>query len=86
MGKHHILKIWPDYYDQVASGFLRHQLRENDRNFKSGDTVELAKYDPRGFFLASNPNLKFKIGSLMALSTMPPSCVFSLLPIEGGAA
>lgn len=42
----HDLKIWPDYFDDVAAGRKRAELRKNDRNFQVGDLCNLREFDP----------------------------------------
>ena len=43
---HHLLKTEPDYFWSVASGDKNFELRENDREFAVGDTLNLAEYSP----------------------------------------
>lgn len=42
----HQLKIWPCYYQAVESGDKTFEVRNNDRAFQKGDTVELLEFDP----------------------------------------
>jgi hypothetical protein len=42
----HLLKIHPCYFKEVASGKKTFELRINDRDYKSGDTLRLREYDP----------------------------------------
>jgi len=44
--KLHELKSWPDYYESVALGIKRFEIRENDRNFYPGDLLHLREWDP----------------------------------------
>lgn len=44
--KVHKLKIWPWHYDNVASGKKTFELRENDRDYREGDILQLESYDP----------------------------------------
>jgi ASC-1-like (ASCH) protein len=39
-------KIWPEYFDAVASGKKKYELRLNDFNIKEGDTLILEERDP----------------------------------------
>lgn len=41
----HKLKILKPYYDAIRDGSKRFEIRENDRDFKVGDTLELQLYD-----------------------------------------
>jgi len=45
--KNHELKIWPEYYREVARGSKTFEYRINDRDFKEGDTVELREWNPK---------------------------------------
>lgn len=83
----HELKIWPQYYFQVASGMKTFEYRENDRNFQKGDKVILKEWDPTpinpefstpiGY--TGSPALEFKIGYVLPVER--DKVVFSLLPI-----
>ena len=42
--KLHKLKLNACYYDDSASGIKTFEIRENDRNFKVGDILELREY------------------------------------------
>lgn len=42
----HRLKTWPCYFQPILDGTKRFDLRENDRDFRVGDILELAEYDP----------------------------------------
>lgn len=39
-------KIWPEFYDEVASGRRKHQMRLNDFVINDGDTLVLREWDP----------------------------------------
>lgn len=83
----HELKIWPQYYAQVASGQKTFEYRENDRNFQKGDKVILKEWDPTpinpeftpqiGF--TGSPHLEFVIGYVLPVER--EKVIFSLLPI-----
>lgn len=45
MTTHH-LKIWPEFYSGVALSKKTFEVRRNDRDFKIGDTLVLAEWDP----------------------------------------
>ncbi|OGY42198.1 MAG: hypothetical protein A2Y67_01595 [Candidatus Buchananbacteria bacterium RBG_13_39_9] len=40
-------KIWPEYFDLVASGKKKFELRVNDFEIKEGDTLILEEWDPK---------------------------------------
>jgi hypothetical protein len=44
--KTHELKVWPEYYQAIASKMKQFEVRENDRDFKTGDTLILQEWDP----------------------------------------
>lgn len=82
----HELKIYPMYYSRVADGSKTFEVRTNDREFQSGDTVTLREFDPepinattsspKGY--TNSKNLNFKIGFIFVLDRN--TVVFSLLP------
>lgn len=39
-------KIWPEYFDAVASGKKKYELRVNDFDVAEGDTLVLEEWDP----------------------------------------
>lgn len=39
-------KIWPEYFEAVASGKKKYELRLNDFEVKEGDTLILEEWDP----------------------------------------
>lgn len=41
----HELKIYPEYFDAVASGIKPFEVRKNDRGYKVGDMLYLREYD-----------------------------------------
>lgn len=40
-------KIWPEYFEAVASGKKKCELRLNDFEVKEGDTLVLEEWDPK---------------------------------------
>lgn len=40
-------KIWPEYFDAVASGKKKFELRLDDFEIKEGDTLLLEEWDPK---------------------------------------
>ena len=43
--KIHELKTLPEYFDAVFMGKKNFEIRQNDRDYKIGDYVELQEYD-----------------------------------------
>lgn len=76
---HHILKIWPRYFEAVKSGEKTFEVRDNDRGFQKGDTVTLREYEiQRDYYTARE--LNFKIGYVYPLQD--GRVIFSLLSVE----
>lgn len=44
--KTHLLKILPNYFGKVLNGSKTFEIRNNDRDFKVGEYVELLEYFP----------------------------------------
>jgi hypothetical protein len=43
----HELKCWPEFFEAIALGEKRHDLRQSrDRHFEVGDQLRLREYDP----------------------------------------
>lgn len=40
-------KIWPEYFDEVASGKKKFELRLNDFEINEGDVLLLEEWDPK---------------------------------------
>lgn len=46
MPKTHDLKIWPEFFADVASGAKTFEFRRDDRNYEVGDVLSLMEYSP----------------------------------------
>ncbi|MEV0669375.1 DUF3850 domain-containing protein [Mycobacterium sp. NPDC050441] len=46
MAQTHSLKSWPQFFHAIVAGDRTHELRRNDRNFRVGDLLVLAEFDP----------------------------------------
>lgn len=44
--KVHELKCWPVYFDRIHDGTKRFEIRNNDRDFQTGDRIILREWDP----------------------------------------
>jgi hypothetical protein len=44
--RHHILKCWPEYFEAIGQGRKTFEVREDDRNFQEGDSLELREWNP----------------------------------------
>ena len=44
--KIHELKIWPEHFPHVQSGYKPIELRKNDRQYMVGDVLKLMEWDP----------------------------------------
>jgi ASC-1-like (ASCH) protein len=76
----HRLKIAPEYFEADESGAKTFEIRFNDRDFKSGDTVVLCEYiADLGVF--TERTLTRTIGYVTDYAQQPGYVVFSLLAI-----
>ena len=46
IGRHHDLRLWPEYYRAKESGVKPWEYRVNDRQFSVGDTVTFHEWSP----------------------------------------
>lgn len=47
MSKLHHLRTWPEYYEAIDTGDKPFEVRENDRDFQTGDLLNLYEWDQR---------------------------------------
>jgi ASC-1-like (ASCH) protein len=74
---HHKLKILPQYFNPIIEGRKTFEIRENDRGYQAGDTVELCEWDDINLY--SGRAYKAKIGYVSALNQKDNWVVFSLI-------
>lgn len=83
---HHELKLHSDYFCQTVAGRKQWELRLNDRDFQTGDTVNLREWngmDYTGAFVSVRivyvlHHYDYPEG------IMPGYCIFSHVPCGGG--
>jgi hypothetical protein len=56
MTRVHELKTWPSFFEAIARGEKRHEVRAADRDFAVGDTLKLLEWDPEPL----NPGTHYK--------------------------
>lgn len=44
----HELKTWPEWFQPAVDGLKNYEVRNNDRDFRTGDYVVLKEYRPAG--------------------------------------
>lgn len=42
----HELKCWPSSFEALIEGDKKHEVRKDDRNFRTGDQLFLREWDP----------------------------------------
>ncbi len=42
----HVLKTWPEYFEAIVQRQKRFEIRRGDRDFRSGDVLELREWQP----------------------------------------
>ena len=87
----HNLKCWPQFFDAIAEGHKRHDLRRaRDRDFRVGDELLLREYDPAAEIYTGRWQ-RVKVTyvtsalqpcALSELALSPDFCILSIAPIE----
>lgn len=57
----HHLKVWPRYYDALANGDKRWEVRLNDRGFAVDHLLVFHKWDPKAGAYRDGPLLYAKV-------------------------
>lgn len=66
----HHLKIWPKYYERVLNGSKTFEVRENDRDYQTGDLVVLQEWDPKTKEYTTSSNLRYRIGYVLPIDDL----------------
>jgi ASC-1-like (ASCH) protein len=75
MSTTHSLKCWPEYYERVADGRKKLELRYNDRGFQTGDVLHLREWEPmtQGY---TGQSLFARVTEIVGQhATLSPGCV-----------
>lgn len=88
--REHELKTWPKYFERVRNGTKTFEVRNNDRDFQTGDTVILKEFDPAAPIhqAYSGRCLQFTVGYVFPINEIAPypegfgRVAFSLLPLR----
>ena len=78
----HELKTWPSYFNEVKAGRKTFEVRQNDRNFESGDVLVLREFHP-GTQEYTGRELAFKAGYILhgdQFGIEAGTCVIALIP------
>lgn len=87
----HSLKCWPQFFDAIAEGRKRHDLRRaHDRDFRAGDELLLCEYDPTArSYTGRRQRVKvtyvtsaLQPCALSELALSPDFCILSIAPVE----
>lgn len=83
----HRLKTWPEFFRALLLGTKTYEVRRNDRDFRVGDVLVLAEYDPaNGEFSGHEVRrvvTRVDGANLAALGALGPDfCVMSIVPAE----
>lgn len=79
--KTHKIKIRPDYFDAILSGQKTFEVRYNDREYKTGDTVALMEFNAMTNVYTGRIIYR-RIGFLTTYGLDLGYCAFSLLPVD----
>ena len=70
----HRLKCWPQFFDAIAEGRKRHDLRRShDRDFRTGDRMLLEEFDPD----APRPTGRTQVVEITYITSAQQPCALS---------
>ena len=86
----HALKCWPEFFDEIAAGRKRHDLRRSrDRDFQIGDQLLLREFEPVSQRYTSREQLVAityitsaeRRCALSEEALHPDFCILSIVPV-----
>lgn len=80
----HRLKTWPQFFDAIADGSKRFELRKNDRDFRVGDVLRLQEWNPNNERFTGREmdvEVTYKAQGIFGLAG--DLCVMSIARLEG---
>jgi hypothetical protein len=66
----HILKCWPEFYNEVITGQKKFEFRLNDGNYKTCDALLLQEYSSHKK-LYSGRSTKVRVTSVLEVEAIP---------------
>lgn len=78
---HHYLNIFPHYFQAVIDGRKTFEIRKNDRDFRSGDTISLIERNIERMHGVTGRQCSAEIGYITDYEQQPGYVVFSLLNV-----
>ncbi len=84
-GDTHELKVWPEFWEPLASGAKTFEVREDDRGFKVGDTLHLREWSEASGY--TGRELRRRITYILAgwIAVFEGFVVLALAPVEDQA-
>lgn len=80
----HELKCLQPHFDLVAASIKSFELRENDRDFRTGDIILLREYTEKGDYTGKECIIEVKHILLQHPGLMPGYCMMSCELWNGG--
>ncbi len=73
----HRVKCWPGYFAAIIDGQKRFEVRANDRDYQTGDTITLCEWDEATLY--TGREVTFTIGYMTTFSQREGYVVFALV-------